>query len=111
MTNAVDIVSIAAHLYGVTNTVKRSGLFHHIELAVAQARLGHTNRAVLDYCWGAKDMAQALHRPTGLKIPPRDKSQVALPHSALGNHKEQVRTAFAKMFQRYEKTLEELAKV
>ena len=56
-------------------------------------------------------MAQALRKQTSLNIPPRDKTQVALPHSALGNHKEQVRTAFAKMFQRYEKTLEELAKV
>lgn len=56
-------------------------------------------------------MAHALRKPTGLNIPPRDKSQVALPCSAEGAHEIQVRNAFAKMYHRYEKALEELAKV
>lgn len=56
-------------------------------------------------------MAHALRKHTGLNIPPRDKSQAALPRPAEGDHREQVVNAFAKMFQRYEKTLEDLSKV
>lgn len=56
-------------------------------------------------------MAHALRKQTGLNIPPRDKSRVALPRSAEGEHRVQIENAFAKMFQRYEKALEELSKV
>lgn len=69
------------------------------------------NRRAYPGLEGAHSMAHALRKHSGLNIPPRDKSQVALPRPAQGDHREQVDNAFAKMFQRYEKTLEDLSKV
>lgn len=56
-------------------------------------------------------MAQALRKHTGLNIPPRAQHAAALPRAAEGDHKQQVENAFAKMFQRYEKALDDLSKV
>lgn len=56
-------------------------------------------------------MAHALRKPSGLNIPSRDKSKVALPRPVEGDHKAQTTNALAKMFLRYEKALEDLSRV
>lgn len=56
-------------------------------------------------------MGYALKKPDRLHIPPRDKSQVAKAHPAEGEYQAQLDKSFCMAFQRYEKALEELAKV
>ncbi|EMG5018777.1 hypothetical protein ACM74F_01075 [Pseudomonas aeruginosa] len=56
-------------------------------------------------------MGYALKKTDRIYIPPRDKSQVAVARPAEGEYKAQLEKAFCAAFQRYEKALEELAKV
>lgn len=56
-------------------------------------------------------MGHALKKTDRIYIPPRDKSQVAVARPAEGEYKAQLEKAFCAAFQRYEKALEELAKV
>lgn len=56
-------------------------------------------------------MGHALKKPDRIHIPPRDKSVVAKARPAEGVHTTQLERAFCMAFQRYEKALEELAKV
>lgn len=51
-----------------------------------------------------------MNKQASLSIPPRDRSQVALPRPAEGAHRVQVANAFSRMFQRNESALEDLAK-
>ncbi|MEK6787934.1 MAG: hypothetical protein AABY68_03175 [Pseudomonadota bacterium] len=44
-------------------------------------------------------------------VPPRRGSEVVRPRPVEGDHKTQLDNAFAKTFERYERALEELAKV
>lgn len=56
-------------------------------------------------------MGHALKKPDRIYIPPRDKSAEAKARPAEGVHGVQLDKAFCMAFQRYEKALEELAKV
>lgn len=61
-----------------------------------------------------KFMSHALRKANRMCIPPRDKSKVASPRASIGencSHSEQVKNAFDFGFARYEKVMEELAKV
>lgn len=54
------------------------------------------------------DMSQALRKSTKPVIPPRG-GEVVRARPAMGDHQRQVDAAFAKTFERYERTFEELA--
>ncbi|WP_074401012.1 hypothetical protein [Morganella psychrotolerans] len=59
-------------------------------------------------------MSHALKKTNRLCIPPRDKSNIASPRSAIGHecsHKAQVKNAVDFGFSRYEAAMKELAKV
>ncbi len=56
-------------------------------------------------------MGNALKKTDRIYIPPRDKSQVAKARPAEGDYQAQLEKGFCMAFQRYEKALEELAKV
>lgn len=59
-------------------------------------------------------MGHAQKKVERLYIPPRDKSIVAAPRAAMSvdtNHHDQVKNAFDFGFARYEKAMEQLAKV